>query len=544
MITDISGLMNPFKWLLEIINGGKDGDSDSGVTAGNAITYAPVYYGVRKISSHIGMLPCNLLLETEEETSVQRDHPSYSLMRRRPNGYQTPSQWKQQLMTHAILWGNGRSFIYRVNNRPKELLPLMPDRTITYLVDGEKFHVSKPVRDDRIDLLTDLRDNPNDSIVVSDEDVIHIPGFSFDGVEGKSLIQMASQSWGIGKSAESRSLKQLSKGYAGGLMLEAPAGVFRREEDAKEFLENFRKQHDGDSNAGKTGLLREGIKANVLQMSNSDAQFLEQRKFQRQEAALWLMLEQILGDDSSVSYNSLEQKNLAYLMNCLGPWLTTIEEELNAKLLNERERKTGYYFKFNDGALLRSDKQAAMNFAVSGVSAMILTRNEAREMFDLNPVEGGDDFMNPSITPGTASQMNDQIQQDQETDEPASENDDDEDETSPLYGNNDPANRVLIETIVKDLIKVEANRVKTASKKPDFVAKIERFYGSWESKFANKLEEMGLDRGLATEHCTESKLALLAIAEKNHPKDVANRVERAVSSWPNRVFQLLSKDKS
>ena len=212
MITDMSGWMSPLKWLLEFVNGGNNESAKEAMTAEKAVTYAPVYYGVRKISSHVGMLPCNLLLEEGEETNIQRDHQCYKLLRKRPNGYQTPSIWKQQLMTHAIMWGNGRSFIYRKGSRPAELIPLMPDRTITFMQDGEKYHASKPKRDDRFDLLTDMRDKPEEVVCLSDDDVLHLPGFSFDGVEGKSLISMASQSWGLGRSAETRSAKQLAKG--------------------------------------------------------------------------------------------------------------------------------------------------------------------------------------------------------------------------------------------------------------------------------------------------------------------------------------------
>src|SRR5690606_35701299 len=144
----------------------------------------------------------------------------------------------------------------------------------------------------------------------------------------------------------------------------------------------------------------EGVKANVMAMSNRDAEFVSTLMYMRQEEALRFMLENILGDDSSVSYNSLEQKNLAYMQNCLNPWLRQWEEECELKILSSRELSDGYYFKFNDGALLRTDKATSMTTASLAIQNKVWSRNEVREMFYMNPVEGGDVFENPAITPG------------------------------------------------------------------------------------------------------------------------------------------------
>jgi hypothetical protein len=107
-------------------------------------------------------------------------------------------------------------------------------------------------------------------------------------------------------------------------------------------------------------------------------------------------MQSILGDSSGNSYASLEQKNLAYRMECLAPWSTKIEEESDLKLLSQSERQRGYYHKFNDGALLRTEKKATMEFVAAGIAARVLSANEGREFFDLNPYDGGDKYENPN----------------------------------------------------------------------------------------------------------------------------------------------------
>src|SRR5690606_5842105 len=84
-------------------------------------------------------------------------------------------------------------------------------------------------------------------------------------------------------------------------------------------------------------------------------------------------------------------------------WTTAIEEECDLKLLTESERMREFYHKFNDGALLRTEKAATMEFISQGITARVLSPNEGREMLDMNPYDGGDTYENPAITPGTDS---------------------------------------------------------------------------------------------------------------------------------------------
>jgi HK97 family phage portal protein len=495
-------MMQPLRWFWDMF---KSSD-ESAMTVNKALTSAAFFYGVRKISNNFSMLPCSLYRKQNRSTTVQVNHPSHKLLKDRPNAYQSPLIYKQQHLNHALLWGNARAYIHRVNGVPVELIPLMPDRTLTVMSEGLKLHFTKPHRDERFDLLNDMRENPEDTVVLEDSNVFHTMGFTLDGFTGVSIVQLAASTLGIDTASDNHSLKQLKKGYAGGLMLEAPPGAFREEAKAKEFLEQFRNAHDGDSNAGKTGLLREGIKANVLAMSNADAQLLENRKFTRQQVALWLGLETILGDDNSVSYNSLEQKVLSYLMNCLGAWLTQYEEQANMKLLTESERSRGFYHKFNDGALLRSDKSATAEFVSKLITATVISRNEARSYFDMNPVDGGDEYENPNTSSRESSQSDDRAE-------------------------------AAIESQLRHMIRVESKRVLQHADDKNFLTWMENWYCDWEKTLGDKMEELGLDRDSSQTHCEESKRLLLE-ATNSKPEDFRKTLENCVESWENRVFSV------
>ena len=501
---------------------GDDYEQDQHMTATRALSYAPVWNCVSRITGAFSVMPLNIHREQGRSKTIQTRHSSYDLFRWRPNPYQTPSVYKQQMMCHALLWGNARAYIVRDGSRPVELIPLLPDSTTTMLIEGEKWHATVVEPDARLRLFRGQGVKLNEVIWLADSDVWHIPGLGFDGIEGKSLIHLAKQSFGIGLDAEKHIAKQQKKGYAGGLMLEAPTGVFRNGEDAEEFLHRFKKNHEGADNAGTIGLLREGIKANVMAMSNSDAQFIEQRKFNREDTALYFVMQSIIGDSSGNSYASLEQKNLAQRMECLAPWSVKIEEESDMKLLSQSERQRGFYHKFNDGALLRTEKKATMEFVAAGIAARVLSPNEGREFFDLNPYEGGDKYENPNT-----------IARGSQTDQ-AEEPDDMAEDDSP--------DNAAIRSRISHMIDVECNKVsesaaKAAASGLNFVSWVDNFYEkNWQPKLMSVFAELGLDDSRAVEWCEESKTRLLNCCDYSTMETLSENVAKCVFSWKIREY--------
>jgi HK97 family phage portal protein len=501
------------KWFQRYFGGGDE--ANESMTAERALSYAPVWHCVSKITGAFMIMELELLRMRAKSREVQDNHAAHILVSERPNEYQTAPQFKRQMMMHALLWGNARAYIRRENGVPVELIPILPDRSDSAIIDGEKWHGTLVRRDDRIALFEPIPQEDREKVMYfRDSEVWHIPGLGFDGVKGYSLIEMARRSWSIGIGHETHLQKQQKKGYAGGLMLEAPQGAFRSAADAQEFLKHFREQHEGADNAGRVGMLRENIKANVLAMNNNDAQFIEQRRFQREDTALLFCLEGILGDSSNSSYNSLHQKNLAYRVNCLSPWTVAIEHECNRKLLSESERRRGYRFKHDDRTLLRMDTQTLMSVISQAINARVLSPNEGRELLDYNPYEGGDVYLNPAIDKqqGESSQQS----QSQSTEQRA---------TQAMLGN---------------LIGVECKRVTGHSGESNFLSWMDNFYAAWESKLADGIEQLGGDREIATEYCVESRRRLLDASECK-PEELPESVAKCVESWPNRVHSLIEE---
>jgi hypothetical protein len=304
-------------------------------------------------------------------------------------------------------------------------------------------------------------------------------------------------------------------------MIEVPRNMLSDEKDAKKFMDEFNKFHGGAENSDKVGMLREGMKFQALSMSNTDAEFLKQRQFQRQDTALWFMIESILGDGQTEVYKSLSERKVAYLTNCLLTWMTKIEEEWNIKLLQPREiQNQSHFFKFDSSVFLRSDFSSTVRAYREATDGMILTRNEARDALDYNTVEGGDQFINPNTTSMDAAG-------DSNNGEP------------PPASNRD---RAVVSAHVGNLLNVEKTRLLQFSSKPNtFLSQVDKFYAKWNHTLRSGMELYCTDSKLADKWCQSSKTALLRLADSTTYETLKAELESELARWDARKEQLISE---
>jgi phage portal protein BeeE len=78
-----------------------------------------------------------------------------------------------------------------------------------------------------------------------------------------------------------------------------------------------------------------------------------------------------------------------------------VEESADVNLLNEDEQGEGYYTKFSPNALMRGAATDRANFYKAALGDTQrpgwMVKNEVRELEELDPVDGGDQFP-PLIT--------------------------------------------------------------------------------------------------------------------------------------------------
>jgi len=71
------------------------------------------------------------------------------------------------------------------------------------------------------------------------------------------------------------------------------------------------------------------------------------------------------------------------------PYLVNIEKAIYRDLLTEEEKKT-YYAKFQVNGLLRGSAKERAEYYSAMINAEVMCPNEARELEDLNPYDGGE----------------------------------------------------------------------------------------------------------------------------------------------------------
>lgn len=380
---------NGTKWLSSIMDWCLGARTSSGIyiTEDKALTIAAVFTAVRFISSTIAALPLHVYRRNEAGgRELATRHWSYPLLHDAPNEYHTSFTWRELMLAHLLLWGNSYNRIeWLGNGSAGALLPLMPWDVRPKLTSrGVKFYqVSLP--DGKEDL--------------SDDEVLHVPGLSYDGLQGLSVIGKMRDSLGLAKTAEDLAGSFFANGAKVGGILEVPGRM--DPEAQKRLVESLSERFAGKDGAFKAIVLEEGAKLHGPNMMPfKDAQFLEIRKFQRSEIFGWYGLPPHLGGDTerSTSWGTgIEQQDIGYAKHTITPWCVRIEQEINRKLYG---RGSGLYCKFNLDALVRGDFKSLMEGLQIAVGRPWLSANEARELTEWDRKDGLDDVALPLNTAG------------------------------------------------------------------------------------------------------------------------------------------------
>jgi hypothetical protein len=97
--------------------------------------------------------------------------------------------------------------------------------------------------------------------------------------------------------------------------------------------------------------------------------------------------------DKSTSWGSgIAEQNIGLLTITLGPDMRVWEERLARDLLTRPDK---YQIKFNVRALMRGAFDSQIETLVKGIQGSIYSVNDARAWLDMNPIQGGDVYLQP-----------------------------------------------------------------------------------------------------------------------------------------------------
>lgn len=357
------------------------GVSTSGklVTPYNAMQLTAVYACIRIIAETVASLPLNVFKYAEDGKEKAYDHPLYKILHDEPNDEMSSMIFRETLMHHILTTGNAYAQIVRNGyGRVVALYPLLPNKMV----------VERSTKNKKI--YYKYSTDTEGQVVLSKDEVLHIPGLGFDGIIGYSPIAMCKNSIGLSMAADNFGSSFFENGARPTGVLEHPGQL----KDPEKVRDAWERTYG--SGAHRTAVLEEGMKYQQISISPDEAQFLETRKFQVNEICrIFRVPPHMVADLEKSSFSNIEQQSLDFVQNTITPWLVRLEQNMQRQLLTTEE-KSSIFIKHNVNGLLRGDFNTRMNGYAVGRQNGWYSVNDIRELEDMNKIpaeEGGDDYL-------------------------------------------------------------------------------------------------------------------------------------------------------
>lgn len=310
------------------------------------------------------------------------DHPVLGLLRNEPNEWTSGFEMIRQIVADALISdAGGLAWVNRINGEVREI--------IRYRQNVLAFDVN---------METGERAYRVANRPVPARDVIHLlPPL------GRAPFTLALEAIGIAIALDRHAGRLFTRGAKPSGALKFPKGI--GQEAVNKIRAAWRATHEGEDSGGQTVILYDDASFEPFTFASTDAQFLENRRFQIEEIARAFNIPApMVGDLSRATWSNSEQKGREFLSYTLEPWLRGLEGALRRALFSDEERQT-HVIRFDRDDLTRADLSTRATVINSLISSQTINNNEAREWIGLPPREGGDVFFNPNISAAKPDQQ-------------------------------------------------------------------------------------------------------------------------------------------
>lgn len=373
----MSDLRHPTAWLTNWAQGGKT-LAGTYVSPDGAMALAAYYACLRAISEDVAKLPLITYRRLKPRGKERApDHPLYMLLHDFPNPDMESMTFRETLTAHALAWGNGYAEIERDSfGDAIALHPIHPSRVT-------------PRRNDQGAIVYDVSGSELviggqwfNVVRLRAENMVHVRGLGAEGLGGYSVARLAAESLGVTLAAQNFGAAFFGNGAFLSGVLEHPGKL--SDMAAKHLRESWSEVYAGPANAGKPGILEEGMKWQQLGIPPEQGQFLETRQFQVIEVCRWFRVPpHKIQDLSGAKYANIEQQNLEYVTDTLMPWLTRWEQQLKRKLFGD---DVEYFAEHLVLGLLRGDQTARAAYYKTRFDLATLSPDDIRELENENPL--------------------------------------------------------------------------------------------------------------------------------------------------------------
>ena len=357
------------------------------------VTY---YTCMKLLSETMGKLPLKYYQDTARGRIRAEPDAATRLLTYRPNPIMTPTTLWSTVELNCQHYGNAYVWIRREFRRAGRYggeyrtldLWLMQSGAVTVLMDDAGIFGGKG------QLYYQYSDpSSGEQYVFRSDEVMHFKTwYSMDGIMGKPVREILRDTVGGALESQNFMNKLYEQGLTASMAMQYTGDL--DEERRKRLEKKYANALTGPKNAGKVIPVPIGLQLTPLKMNLTDAQFFELKKYSAlQIAGAFGIKPNQINDYEKSSYANSETQQLAFLVDTMAYRLKMYEEEINAKVLLPRQQEEGFFYKFNEKAILRTDSKTQMENLAQAVNNGIYTPNEAREYLDKPAEDGGDILM-------------------------------------------------------------------------------------------------------------------------------------------------------
>jgi len=363
--------------------GGAATASGQTVNSDKAMSSVWVYACVKVLAETLASVPWNVHKNLPDGgQEVDKIHPLHSVLHDQPNHYQTSFEFREMLMGHTALRGNGYAEIIPTAGNPvSALIPLHPDRVRPFWAPDKT-------------VAYDYQPLTGPSRVILGHEMFHVRGLSFDGLAGLNPIHLHRETVGEDFAAQEYGARFWENDAT-------PSGVLKKEghfssdEVATRVLKSWQAAQTG-INRHKTALLEDGLEYDAIGLSHADAEYINSRGFSGlQIARIYRVPPHMIGILDRATFNNIEHLTLGFIKFSMRPWFVRWEQATRRDLFTAAGQHT-HFNEFNAEGLLRGDTKARRELYHGGILDGWLTRNEARKKENLNPITGLDEPLVPT----------------------------------------------------------------------------------------------------------------------------------------------------
>jgi HK97 family phage portal protein len=161
----------------------------------------------------------------------------------------------------------------------------------------------------------------------------------------------------------------------------------------QQLLTDLNNRFQGAGNAGRPLLLEGDFDWKEMGLSPKDMDFINLKHMSATDIALCFGVpSQLVGVPDAQTYSNVAEARLALYEETIIPHLKLIQSDINEWLVPMFNENIRFEYMYENIPALSERKRKTYENVTSAVREGIMTRNEAREILGLSPIDGGDDI--------------------------------------------------------------------------------------------------------------------------------------------------------